>query len=277
MSVLSPTDAAPTSFEQDWEAWHAAHERRRADRHGFLAVSSITRLTDRPQRLADAPGAWSSTPLGGPVVELDEGEFLIVDGARVTGRHSFGVIPERGGITAYTGRREDAETAAIEVARRGGGDIVRPRHPGHPVRAEYRGTAAFPPRSAWRIEGSFFPFETPRDVTVGSVTEGLQHVYAAPGVIEFAHDGATHRLTAFNGLVPGSLLVLFTDATSGVSTYAANRSLNVDAPEPDRRVLLDFNRATNLPCAYTPFATCPLPPLGNRLPFAVEAGEKCPA
>jgi uncharacterized protein (DUF1684 family) len=90
-------------------------------------------------------------------------------------------------------------------------------------------------------------------------------------------NGQTLRLTAFNGFTPGSLHVLFTDATSGVTTYPANRSLGVAAPDPDGAVTLDFNRAVNLPCAYTELATCPLPPAGNRLPVAVEAGEKLPA
>ena len=70
--------------------------------------------------------------------------------------------------------------------------------------------------------------------------------------------------------------MLFTDATSGVTTYAANRSLFIAAPAEDGSVLLDFNRATNLPCAYTDLATCPLPPTENRLSVAVEAGEKTP-
>ena len=83
-------------------------------------------------------------------------------------------------------------------------------------------------------------------------------------------------LTASNGPLPGSLLVLFTDATSGATTYPANRSLRIDPPAADSTVPLDFNRATNLPCAYTDFATCPLPPAENRLPVAVEAGEQIP-
>jgi len=70
-------------------------------------------------------------------------------------------------------------------------------------------------------------------------------------------------------------MVLFTDATSGVTTYAANRSLRV-TPEADGAVLLDFNRASNLPCAYTDLATCPLPPQENRLSVAIEAGERIP-
>ena len=108
------------------------------------------------------------------------------------------------------------------------------------------------------------------------MVEGLQHVYATPGEIEFAVDGQTLALIAFNGYKPGSLHILFTDATSGVTTYPANRALQVAAPAADGTVTLDFNRAVNLPCAYTEFATCPLPPAGNRLPVAVEAGEKLP-
>lgn len=278
MSTLTADNitADPAAFEQDWQRWHHDHETRRAERHGFLAVSSINWLTADPQRFEDAPGRWS-TGDDGPVVDLADGESLVIDGTIVTGRYAFGPLPERGGVTAYTGPVDDERTAAIEVARRGGNDIVRPRHPGYRIRAEYRGTASFAADPTWRITGRFVPFDVPEDVTVGSVTEGLQHVYAALGAIEFEYAGSTYRLTAFNGFAPGSLLVLFTDATSGVSTYAANRSVSVAAPDADGRVQLDFNRATNLPCAYTPFATCPLPPAGNRLPFAVNAGEKTPA
>ena len=164
----------------------------------------------------------------------------------------------------------------IEVAKRGGQDIIRPRHPENPLRTAFSHTPAYLPDPNWAVIGRYLPFETPRPTTVGAAVEGLQHVYDAPGQVEFLLGGATHRLTAFNGHQPGSLLVLFTDATSGVTTYAANRSLAVDAPDVEGTVLLDFNRAANLPCAYTDLATCPLPPAENRLPVAIEAGEKIP-
>ena len=61
-----------------------------------------------------------------------------------------------------------------------------------------------------------------------------------------------------------------------MTTYPANRQLVTPAPSKDGEVWIDFNRAYNMPCAYTDFATCPLPPAGNTLPFAVEAGEKIP-
>ncbi|MFD0691896.1 DUF1684 domain-containing protein [Actinomadura fibrosa] len=258
-----------TDFAREWEDWHREHEARLADPHGFLAVTGLHWLTDEPERFGDAPGAWSTGPDGVTVV-LAEDEELVVDGRPVRGEHRFGVLPERGGVTARWG------DAVIEVAKRGGYDVVRPRHPGHPLRTSYRGTPAFAPDPRWVAEGRYVAFDEPRPTAVGAAVEGLQHVYDAPGRVEFELDGRAFALTAFGGAAPGSLFVLFTDETSGVTTYAANRSLQVDPPGPDGTVRLDFNRATNLPCAYTDFATCPLPPAENHLPIAVEAGEKIP-
>jgi uncharacterized protein (DUF1684 family) len=256
-------------FAAEWQAWHDAHEKNRADAHGFLSITSLNWLDETPTRFPDAPGAWS-TSAAGPVVTLAPGEEVVVDGKSATGLYAFGVIPERGGVTVRAG---DAE---IEVARRGGSDLVRPRHPAHPTLVDYSGTPVYPPNRHWVAEGVFAPFDEPKPVTVGSVSEGLEHVYDSPGVIEFELGGETYSLTAFNGATPGALFVLFTDATSGITTYAANRSLQIDAPDADGRVILDFNRATNLPCAYTEFATCPLPPAENRLAIGIEAGEKTP-
>ena len=257
------------TFAQQWADWHARHEAVRADPHGFLAITGLYWLTGEPQRLAGAPGEWWTGP-GGPVVRLADGEELVVDGQPVHGEHAFGVIPERGGLTVHSGE------VAIEVARRGGSDVVRPRDPDNPGLRAYPGTPAYAPDPRWAVTGRYLPFDEPRPTTVGAVVEGLQHVYDAPGRVEFTVEGRPLSLTAFNGPTPGSLFVLFTDETSGVTTYAANRSLQVDAPAADGTVTLDFNRATNLPCAYTSFATCPLPPAENRLPVAVEAGEQAP-
>ncbi|WTT06231.1 DUF1684 domain-containing protein [Streptomyces sp. NBC_00090] len=256
-------------FAAEWEEWHRAKDARLAAEHGFLAITGLHWLAAEPQRFPDAPGAWSTGP-DGVTVELDEGTELVVDGTVVRGRHLFGVIPERGGVNAEWG------DSVIEVAKRGGHDVVRPRHPGHPLRVDFAGTPAYTPDPRWVVTGRYIPFPEPRPTTVGASVEGLRHVYDAPGRIAFSLDGRELSLTAFNGHAPGSLTVLFTDATSGVTTYAANRDLRVDAPGPDGAVVLDFNRATNLPCAYTDFATCPLPPAENRLPVAVEAGEKIP-
>ncbi|MEI7055572.1 DUF1684 domain-containing protein [Nocardioides sp. CCNWLW239] len=258
------------SFAQEWATWHEEHEQRRASAHGFLAITSIRWLAEEPETYDDVPGAWSTGP-DGVVVSLGEGETLLVDGTPLTGRHSFGIIEEGGGITARFG------DAAVEIAKRGGSDIIRPRHPDNPVLTGYRGTEAYAPDPRWAIRGRFVAYDAPVPTTVGSVVDGLEFVYGAVGEIELEIDGAVHRLTAFPGSAPGSLHVLFRDETSGRTTYGANRSLSVDAPDEGGDVVVDFNRATNLPCAYTAHATCPLPPPGNHLPVAVEAGEKKPS
>ena len=250
----------------DWTTWHAEHDRRLADPHGFLAITSLNFLTATPQRFPDAPGTWHTGP-DGVIVELAPGETLTLDGTTIAGRHSFGAIAERGSIFPAF------DDAVVEVAKRGGFDVIRPRHPSNPLRAQFRGTPAYAPSPSWVLDGRFVAFDSPRDVKVGAAVEGLEHVYSSPGRVEFG-DGLA--LTVFNGRTPGSLFALFTDRTSGVTTYPANRSLAIDPPAADGSVVLDFTRATNLPCAYTDFATCPLPPAGNRLPVAVEAGEKIP-
>jgi uncharacterized protein len=259
-----------TSFQQQWDQWHTEHEKRRADPHGFLAITGLHWLTGTPQSFDDAPGAWSTGP-SGVTVALGEGESLTTATGTITGTHTFAPIPERGDLTVQHG------DVHIEIARRGGYDVVRPRSPRSKVLNAYTGTPAYPADEKWVVTGRFVRFDEPRPTTVGSVAEGIEHVYESPGRIEFEAGGESLSLIAFNGAAPGSLSVLFTDATSGLTTYPANRSLAVAAPAEDGTVTLDFNRATNLPCAYVEFATCPLPPAGNRLPVAVEAGEKIPS
>ncbi|MGW3664595.1 DUF1684 domain-containing protein [Streptomyces sp. NPDC005141] len=266
---MTVQDIDRVSFVQEWEEWHRGKEAVLAGPHGFLAITSLHWLSALPTRFEDAPGAWSSTA-DGVVVELEAEDELTVDGQVVRGRHDFGVIAERDSV--YVGSGD----AVIEVAKRGGHDILRPRHPGNALRAAFTRTPAYAPDPRWVRAGRFLPFDAPRAVTVGAAVEGLEHVYDSPGQVEFELDGVPRHLTAFNGNAPGSLMVLFTDKTSGVTTYAANRALQIAAPGSEGRVTLDFNRAANLPCAYTDLATCPLPPAENRLPVAIEAGDRLP-
>lgn len=272
-----PTETVATSagaFAAEWAAWHAGHERQRAAPHGFLAVTHLHWLDATPARLDGAPGTWSVADdavrlvLGAGERALRDGQELNPDGSGAT--VVFAPIPERGGLELVSG------DTVIELAKRGGVYIVRPRHPGNGLRTGYRGTPAFAPDPEYSVAGIFTPFAEPRRTTVGAAVEGIQHVYEAPGELHFRLGGQDLVLTAFNGHSPGTLSVLFTDATSGRTTYAANRSLSIAAPGPDGTVTLDFNRAVNLPCAYTDLATCPLPPAENRLPVAVEAGEQIP-
>ncbi|MFI6234767.1 hypothetical protein ACIBD9_14505 [Micromonospora sp. NPDC050784] len=130
----TPTAVDPRpEFDEEWRRWHRRHEEARADPHGFLAVTGLHWLTSEPQRFPDVPGEWH-TGEGGPVVALGDDEELTVDDQPVRGRHVFGPIAERGGVTV------GIDGGVLEVARRGGHDILRPRRPDHPLRVAYRGT-----------------------------------------------------------------------------------------------------------------------------------------
>jgi hypothetical protein len=144
------------------------------------------------------------------------------------------------------------------------------------VRTTYVGTPTYPASVDWVILGTFVPYDEPQSVVVGASVEGMTHVYESPGEIEFEREGQVLRLIAFNGDRPDELFIVFADSTSGLTSYAACRFLSVEGPGPSGAVTLDFNRATNPPCAYTDFATCPLPPPRNHLPLAIQAGEMVP-
>jgi uncharacterized protein (DUF1684 family) len=253
-------------FVADWRAWKEDRERALADPYGWLALVSLDWLGDAPRAYPGLPGAWWQD---GEAAHFDpRGAEAEHGGEPVTGPLRFELVQSGPGTRVRSGGVD------IEVARRGG-YLIRVHDPGAPVLRAFRGVPAYDPSPGWVLTGTYEPFDEPRPTTVGAVVEGLTHVYTAPGVVRFRHGGAEHALTAFNGK-GGGLSILFTDATSGVTTYAANRSLEVPPPAADGTVVLDFNRAVNLPCAFTDHATCPLPPEGNRLPFAVEAGERTP-
>jgi uncharacterized protein (DUF1684 family) len=257
-----------SEFIAEWRRWHHDHEQQRAGPHGFLAITGLHWLSDEPVRFDDVPGEWSST-VDGVDVQLGDAEELEIDERRVSGHHHFDDVDE-------FGTRARFGDAIVEVAHRDGIFMIRPRDPNHEVRRRYTGTPTYAASTEWVAVGALVPYDEPRPINVGASVEGLTHVYTSPGEIEFELAGQRLHLIAFNGEESDDLFIVFTDLTSGTTSYSACRFLSVDAPGSDGRVTLDFNRATNPPCAYTNFATCPLPPHGNDLPVRVEAGEKVP-
>jgi uncharacterized protein (DUF1684 family) len=255
-------------FAAQWEAWHRGHEKLRARPLGFLAITGLHWLEVVPQRFDDVPGEWWCDA-DGVRVSLGAGEELTVDAERLSGTYDFGNVDGLG-VRATFG------DAIVEVASRDGHFMIRPRHPDHVVRTHYEGTPTFPPSTDWVAHGIFVPYDPPRSITVGTSVEGLEHVIESPGEVEFELARRHHRLVAFNDEDPDELFFVFTDASAGTETYAACRFLSVKVANERGEVELDFNRATNPPCAYTDFATCPLPPPSNRLSVRVTAGEKAP-
>jgi uncharacterized protein (DUF1684 family) len=149
---------------------------------------------------------------------------------------------------------------------------VRVRDSDSATRRDFKGIKHFPVSSEWRFEGRFIPFVPPKHVSVPTVL-GYPEDDLAPGEIEFVHRGKTYRLTAVLEQGADQLFVIFGDRTNGKSTYGGGRFVYAPMPR-DGRTVLDFNKAYNPPCVFTPYATCPLPPPPNHLPMEVTAGEK---
>jgi uncharacterized protein (DUF1684 family) len=162
----------------------------------------------------------------------------------------------------------------FRIIERGGRKAVRARDPGSPARASFPGLEYFPVDPRLRVEGAFEPYAEPREVRIQSY-QGPDQTMIAPGIVRFEILGAACALEPLtSSREPEEFFFVFRDATAGTETYGAGRFLDADLPDPATgRVILDFNRAYNPPCAFTPYATCPLPPPQNVLAARIEAGE----
>jgi uncharacterized protein (DUF1684 family) len=159
------------------------------------------------------------------------------------------------------------------VLRRGDRFAIRVKDPESAALKAFKGVENFPVDPSSRVTARFEPYSTPREVGIPTVL-GTTVKMRAPGQVRFKLRGRTLILQPVQeDPADGQLFFIFRDGTSGRETYPAGRFLYADAPK-DGKVVLDFNKAINPPCAFTPFATCPLPPEQNRLKVRIAAGEK---
>lgn len=131
---------------------------------------------------------------------------------------------------------------------------------------------SFPIDSKWRINAKFEKFETPKEIAVPNVL-GNTEFEQCYGLLKFKIGETEHSLMPL-GNGTSSFFVIFADETSAEETYGAGRFLSVEKPDKNGNTIIDFNKATNPPCAFTDYATCPLPPRENVLPIKILAGEK---
>jgi uncharacterized protein (DUF1684 family) len=158
------------------------------------------------------------------------------------------------------------------VIERGGRFGLRIRDRNHPARFDFPGIDRFPVDPAWRLTARLETFEPPRTIKIPNVL-GQLTPRESPGAAVFEVAGVTYRLDALAG-PEGKLYLIFADQTSGRESYGGGRFLYSEPVAEDGTVVLDFNKAYNPPCAFTDYATCPLPPRQNKLAVRIEAGEK---
>jgi len=242
-------------FVADWQQWHTERNESLRRPLGWLSLTALHWLDSTPTRFEEVPGRWHVA--GTTVVRDLDGEITRLEPAE-----------------GAPGAEVEFDRGFVEVIQRTGRFGIRIHDREAPALSSFTHIPAYHPDPAWRLTGRFTPFTDERVVTTGAVVDGLEHHHRAAGVVRFRHDGAEHELVAF-GDAEGPLQILFTDATSGVTTYPAARTLRAERTG-NGSVVLDFTRAANLPCAFTDAATCPIAPPENRLPFAVDAGERNP-
>lgn len=169
--------------------------------------------------------------------------------------------------------RVDMGTLRFHVIVRGERVGIRVRDSDSAASRSFKGMIFFPLDLSYRTTATFIPSDGTQKVEVPNVLGDVSEE-TVPGTVTFQLNGQDMRLTALGGDPKTGLFFVFTDATAkGAQTYPGGRFLDT-GPVENGKVVLDFNRAYNPPCAVTPYATCPLAPKENRLVMAVTAGEK---
>lgn len=160
----------------------------------------------------------------------------------------------------------------MHVIKRGERTGIRLKDLQNPALRNFTSLHFYPIDTAYRITATWVPSDGKRTVDVPNVL-GDVTAETVPGEARFTVNGQQLKLTALGGDAAKGLFFVFSDTTSKSETYPAGRFLEADAVK-DGTVVLDFNKAYNPPCAFTPYATCPIAPKENRLAVAIPAGEK---
>lgn len=142
----------------------------------------------------------------------------------------------------------------------------------HPLLQRFKHIPHYPGSKKWQIPARFEAFDTPRTLLVPNIL-GMNIEQQSPGVLHFTIQGRELQLPVLEE-GPKTFFLVFADITTGAQTYGGGRYLSVAKPDSDGQTFIDFNKAYLPPCAFTPYATCLLPPAGHRLPIGIRAGEK---
>lgn len=270
--------ADESAYREEIEAWRAERVAGLKAEGGWLSLAGLHWLPEGESSIGSQPMLDVVLPASAPA----RVGTVSRDGDRVALELAPGVeathVGEPFRRLELSSGDEDGEPAVVElgtlsfhVIERGERLGLRVKDSAAPSRTGFTGIDSYETDPRWRLDARFEPYDPPREIEVEDYSGGTQES-TVPGAVVFEVDGATHRLDAIDA--GDQLFLIFADHTSGEATYGGGRYLYADAPGEDGRVVVDFNKAYNPPCVFTPYATCPLPPRQNRLDLAVAAGEK---
>jgi uncharacterized protein (DUF1684 family) len=272
------TGAAYTDEVEQWKAKRLASLK---NEDGWLSLVGLHWLKEGENKLGS--DSSSDVPLPAGKSPRVAGSIFLNGGAvKLEARPGSGITSEGKPVTSLE-LKSDADggkptvlklgTLTFHVIKRGERLGVRVKDSASPERTNFRGLEYFPVDERWRVEARFEPYNPPKAIPIVNVLD-MKEDMPSPGALVFDVNGQTYRLDALTEEGEEQFFIIFDDSTSGRETYGAGRYLYAGPPDSTGRLLIDFNKAYSPPCAFTKYATCPLPPEQNRLPLRVEAGEK---
>jgi uncharacterized protein (DUF1684 family) len=274
---LSPEeDAYITEVKQ----WHQRRIDRLTSKTGWLSLAGLFWLKEGKNTFGGAPENNLKFPqekspdfigsiyleAGNVRSEINEGIHVLYDSMRVT---SIQMKPDITGDPTIL----SLDSLSWYIIKRGEKFAVRLRDSANENIKTFAGIEMYPIDSTWRVQAKFEPYTPPKIINVPNII-GTINEETCPGALVFSLDGKEYRLDPIGQQEGESLFIIFADQTNGSETYGAGRFLYAQMPEENGSTTIDFNMAYNPPCAFTRFATCPLPPRQNVLPIRVTAGEK---
>ena len=275
---LAAAEVAPDPYTQEIDTWRAQRLAGLTKPDGWLTLVGLHFLSPGENSVGTAPdnkvvlaagpahlGMFTLDQYGQVKVMFNPGIEALVDGHSVLAADLRDDTRTKPAVVSVG-------SVSLYVITREGKKALRVKDSAAETRGHFLGLDYFPIDPTWRIEAQWVPFDKPREVPIRNILGGVSPAMIL-GKAVFTRAGQTFELLPIQEDPDGLLFFVISDSTSGDQTYAAARFLYA-APEVDGKVIIDFNKAQNPPCAFTTFATCPLPPKENQLPIAVTAGEK---
>jgi hypothetical protein len=275
--LMSADEAAYLSEEN---LWRIQRQEKLVAEDGWTSLVGLHWLTLKSHYIGSSPRSGMRLAFGPPSMGMvtrdgnqvfltpEPGVALTLNGEPITGRVEL--IDDSNGTPSVVGF--DEGKGRMTVIERAGNRALRVKHADAPTRKNFVPIEYWAPSRDWRIEATFVPHPPGTTLPIVSII-GTTENTPNPGALQFEREGKSFSIEALDQ-GGDTLMLIIADRTSGHDTYGAGRYLDVPKPGADGKVVIDFNRAYNPPCAFTQFATCPLPPNQNRLDLAITAGEK---
>lgn len=272
-------NSTATDQRAEYEKWKAGRAERLKAEGGWLSLAGLFWLEEGTNYVGSASDNTVILPRSAPA----RIGSLVRKGESVVFEPSPNGIATIGGAAATrTEMKPDTseEPTVVKVGEvsfqtieRGGRVGVRVKDPNADTRRNFKGLEHYEYNPDLRVEARLVPYNPPREIQILNVLNMLEPM-KTPGALVFSLGGNEYRLDPV--LEEGSTdwFIIFGDATNGKETYGAGRYVYAPPADASGKTFIDFNRAYNPPCAFTAFATCPLPPRQNKLMVPIEAGEK---